>query len=756
MHANKITSKIITAAYNEASSRQHEFFMPEHLLFSSMYFDKSMGVLQDCGADLDELKQDLQTFFDEKIMEVDDTDPVESEGLLRLFETTANHAMSCGKESIDIGDVLVSIFALKDSYAKYYLEKQGVTKLKVLEYISHGVSASSHMEMEVETPGVDAEDEEEFKPKGSTDKDLAFLGQFTVNLTEKARNDEIDPLIGRDDVLKRTMQVLIRRLKNNPVHAGDPGVGKTAITEGLATLIVQGKVPDQLKGSELYSLDLGSLLAGTKYRGDFEERMKNVLAILEKKEKTIVFIDEIHNVVGAGAVSGGSMDASNILKPYLLSGKLKFMGSTTHEEFKKYFAKDHALNRRFQRIDVAEPSVDETVEILKGLQEKYESHHSVTYSDDALMSAAKLSSKYINDKFLPDKAIDVIDESGAFARLNAVDDAILHIDEAAVEQTVSIIANVPKHSVSASEIDNLKTIDQKLEADIFGQDDAVASVVKAIRRSRAGFNTQDKPVASLLFVGPTGVGKTELTRRLAYHLGVPLIRFDMSEYQEKHSVARLIGAPPGYVGYDEGGQLTDAIRKTPYCVLLLDEIEKAHEDIYNVLLQAMDYATITDNDGKKADLKNLVLIMTSNAGAKAVGKSSVGFGSLPKGSEEMVKKVEDVFNPEFRNRLDAVVSFNSMDLDMAVSITRKSLDEFAETLKEKGVEMQIDEACLTFFAEKALASVYGAREIHRLIQSQVKDQFIDKVLFGELKDGGQAVLSVEDQKVVIHIKRVIL
>lgn len=749
MHTNKVTSQIITAAYNEASNRKHEYFLPEHLLFSAMYFDKSMGVLQDCGVNLDQLKEDLQIFFNETIDPIEDIDPIESEGLLRLFEITANHALSCGKENIDIGDVLISLFSLDDSHAKYFLEKQGLTKLAVLEYVSHGIENIGRVGNE--SPVAEDSEEDDSKKESSHDKDLAFLSQFTVNLTEKARNNEIDPLIGRESVLQRTMQVLIRRLKNNPVHAGDPGVGKTAITEGLATMIAEGNVPEALKGSEIFSLDLGSLLAGTKYRGDFEERIKNVLTILEKQEKAIIFIDEIHNVVGAGAVSGGSMDASNILKPYLLSGKLKFIGCTTHDEYKKYFSKDHALNRRFQRIDVSEPTLDEAIDILNGLKEKYEEHHNVIYSEIALESAVSLSVKYINDKFLPDKAIDVIDEAGAHARLNAENDGTLKIGECEIEATVSLMANVPKHSVSASEIDNLQELDTKLEADIFGQGNAVASVVKAIRRSRAGFNTHDKPIASLLFVGPTGVGKTELTRRLAHHMGVPLIRFDMSEYQEKHSVARLIGAPPGYVGYDEGGQLTDAIRKTPYCVILLDEIEKAHEDIYNVLLQAMDYATITDNNGKKADLKNLILIMTSNAGAKSVGKSSVGFGSIPKGSEAMVKKVEDVFNPEFRNRLDGIVSFNSMDRDMAIKIAQKSLSEFVTTLSEKNVALEIDFSCYEYMAEKALVSIYGAREIHRIVQDKVKDEFIEKVLFGELKDGGKARLVVEDGEIIIHI-----
>lgn len=744
MHANRLTSKVLTAAYNEAMKREHEYLMPEHMLYASCFFDKSMAILEECGAEMDELKSDLHRFLDENVPKVEGIDPVESDGMLRLIEETAGHAAACGNTSIDIGDVIVAIFSLTQSHAKYFLEKQGVTKLAILEYVSHGMDQTND-------DSNDVGDGKESAPKKVKDKE-AFLDKFTIDLTEKARQGEIDPLIGRSDILKRTMQVLIRRLKNNPVHTGDPGVGKTAITEGLATMIVEDRVPDALKGSSVYYLDLGGLLAGTKYRGDFEERMKNVLNILNEKEKAIVYIDEIHNVVGAGAVSGGSMDASNILKPYLLSGRLKFIGSTTHEEFKKYFAKDHALNRRFQKIDVPEPSIDESIEILNGLKIKYEEHHNVTYSEAALEAAVQLAAKYINDRFLPDKAIDVIDEAGAQVRLEMSGDEPVVITDKEVEETVSLMAHVPKHSVSASEIEPLKMLDKKLSDDIFGQSDAVATVVKAIRRSRAGFHLHDKPVASLLFVGPTGVGKTELTKRLAYHLGIPLIRFDMSEYQEKHSVARLIGSPPGYVGYDDGGQLTDAIRKTPYCVLLLDEIEKAHEDIYNILLQAMDYGNITDNNGKKADLKNLIIVMTSNAGAKHIGKSSVGFTATPEGSEIMVKTVEDVFNPEFRNRLDGIVSFNGMDLNMGIQIAEKALNEFGSMLQAKNIILQVADGCYAYFAEKALASVYGAREIHRLVQQKVKDAFIENVLFGDLAGGGIAKISVENDDIQISME----
>jgi ATP-dependent Clp protease ATP-binding subunit ClpA len=738
LHTNKLTSEIITAAYKEAVSRKNEYFVPEHLLFAALYFDKSKKILDTLDVDIKELENDLIRFFDEKLPVLDEADPIESDDLLKIFDMTANHSISCGKDEIDIGDLLASIFLLENSFAKYFLEKQGVTRLDLLNVISHSDN--------------DLEEETEPKVKEKIDdKKLSFLEKYTINLTEKAKNNEIDPLIGRDKILRRTMQVLIRRLKNNPVHTGEPGVGKTAITEGLARLIVEDKVPKQLKNTEIYYLDLAGLLAGTKYRGDFEERLKKVLNLLEEKENAIVYIDEIHNLVGAGATSGSTMDASNILKPYLLSGRLKFIGSTTDDEYKKYFSKDNALNRRFQKIDVAEPSIDESIEILQGLKERYEEHHNVVYTDEALKSAVKLSAKYINDKFLPDKAIDVIDEAGAKSRLDSDTDETINITDRHIEDTVSLMVSVPKETISESEIEKLKELDKKLANDIFGQDEAINTVVQAIRRSRAGFNTHDKPVASLLFVGPTGVGKTELSKRLAHHLGIPLIRFDMSEYQEKHSVARLIGAPPGYVGYEEGGLLTDAIRKSPYSILLLDEIEKAHSDIYNILLQAMDYGNITDNNGRNADLRNLILIMTSNAGAKEVGKSTVGFSSSPVGNEAMVKKIEDIFNPEFRNRLDAVVSFNPLNIEMAKLITAKSLNEFKELLLKKNIELSIDESVINYFAEKVMDSIYGAREIHRLIQNEVKDEFIELSLFGELKNGGKASLSAENSEIKITV-----
>jgi ATP-dependent Clp protease ATP-binding subunit ClpA len=732
MITNDITTKIINAAYNEAVSLNHEYFMPEHILYSSLFFEKSIKILQECGVEIEKLKDDLQNFFSNKVESVNNATPVESNDLIKLFENSASHSLSSGKEEIDIGNLFVSIFTLEHSFAKYFLEKHGVTKLCLMEAISHNDFDTK------EDTKIDKNEEDE------------FIYKYAVNLTEMAINGKLDPIIGREDILQRTLQVLIRRLKNNPIHTGEPGVGKTAISEGIAQLIAKGKVPSKLKNSQLYRIDLSGLVAGTKYRGDFEKRIKKLLDLLEKKENAIIYIDEIHNLVGAGATTGSTMDASNILKPYLLSGKLRFIGSTTFSEFKKYFEKDSALNRRFQRINVPETTKEETLEILYGLKNAYEKHHNVKYSNEAISCAVDLSIKYLNDKFLPDKAIDVIDEAGAKVRLFAESDKEIIITEKEIEETVSIMAAVPKQSMSSDEIKPLKELDKKLLKDIFGQENAVNAVVKAVRRSRAGFNNPNKPVASLLFIGPTGVGKTELSKRLAYHLGIPFIRFDMSEYQEKHSVARLIGSPPGYVGYEEGGLLTDAIRKNPYSVLLLDEIEKAHEDIYNILLQAMDYSTITDNTGKKADLKNIILIMTSNAGAKDIERLTVGFGSSRKGGSNMIKYMEKIFSPEFRNRLDDVVIFNSMSKTMAMQIADKNLKEFARNLKEKNIKLTVRKKCLEYIAEKALESIYGAREIHRIIQQKIKDILIDEVLFGKLSKGGKISLN-EKCKITIKV-----
>jgi len=759
MKLDDTANKILIAAYNEAKHQHHEYFTPEHILYASLFFDEGRDIIENCGGKVEKLKSDLLNFFAENMDIVENRDPIESLGVNSVMQSTAYHCMSSGKDTILIGDIIVALYGEKESFASYILQENGIKRIDVLKYISHGVSLvprsrdTSLRPVEPEFLPEEDEYEEEYY-EFDTDEDSSskndFLNNFATELTEKARMGKIDPLIGRDDIIDRTIQVLSRRLKNNPIHVGDPGVGKTAITEGLAKLIVEDKVPKALKGCKIYSLDMGGMLAGTKYRGDFEERLKKVLKEIESQEKAIVYIDEIHTIVGAGAVSDGAMDASNIIKPFLTQGKLRFIGSTTYEEYKKYFEKDRALSRRFQKIEVPEPSIDDTIKILTGLKDRYENFHKVKYTDKALRLAAELSAKYIQDRHLPDKAIDVIDETGAYVRLHSKDEnRVIVIKEKDIERTVSSIAKIPEKSVSHNEILLLKKLDKKLKSEIFGQDNAVETVVNAIKRSRAGFNEGEKPVASLLFVGPTGVGKTELTRQLSLILGIPLIRFDMSEYQEKHTVARLIGAPPGYVGYEEGGLLTDAIRKSPHCVLLLDEIEKAHPDIFNVLLQIMDYATLTDNNGKKADFRNTILIMTSNAGAREIGKTMIGFDNRSIDRSAISKEVDRVFSPEFRNRLDEIVVFNHINEDMAVLIAKKAIKQFEEKLKAKNIKLKVTTQCYKWLAQKGLSSIYGARKILRIVQDKIKTYFVDEVLFGKLSKGGTAVVDVVDDEIKI-------
>lgn len=753
MKLDDVTNRVLMAAYNEAKYKGHEYFTPEHILYASLFFDEGAIVIESCGANVEVIKNELVKFFDENIPVVDDADPIESVGVNSIMQSTAFHCMSSGKDTISLGDIIVSLFNEKESFASYILQKNGVKKIDVLRFISHGVSlVPVQNDYGLEKAEPRAEEYEETS-QGTSEQD-DFLKNFTVELVDKARRGMIDPLIGREDILERTIQVLSRRLKNNPIHVGDPGVGKTAITEGLARLIVENKVPKSLKNSKIYYLDMGSMLAGTKYRGDFEERMKKVLNEIQKQKNSIVYIDEIHTIVGAGSVSDGAMDASNIIKPFLTQGALRFIGSTTYEEYKKYFEKDRALSRRFQKIDVPEPDIEDTYKILTGLKDKYEDYHKVKYTDESLKLAAELSAKYIQDRHLPDKAIDVIDETGAYVRLHCKNDnKVVKITEKDIERTVSSIAKIPQKSVSDNEIAQLKGLDKKLKKEIFGQDKAIDTVVGAIKRSRAGFNEPEKPVASLFFVGPTGVGKTELCKQLSSFLGIPLIRFDMSEYQEKHTVARLIGAPPGYVGYEEGGLLTDAIRKTPYCVLLLDEIEKAHPDIYNILLQIMDYATLTDNNGKKADFRNVILIMTSNAGAREVGKALIGFDNRSVERSAILKEVERIFSPEFRNRLDDIAVFNHINEEMAMLIAKKAMKAFEEKLKTKNIKLAVTNKFYKWLAKKGLSSNYGAREILRVVQEKIKTYFVDEVLFGKLSSGGTAVVDLVDDEVKIYQKK---
>ncbi len=757
MHINEELNQILTSAFNEAKQRKHEFLTPEHVLYASLFYETGKTIISSCGGDIDSLKKSIEKHFEQEIIpKVKNAEPIESLGFHSILQRAFMHSVSAQKDDVDIGDVYVSIFEEKDSYSVYFLHQQNIKKIDILNYISHGISIFLEDEIDdIDDYDLDESGNRNAHAKTTEKKDQKdkILKLFTTELTEMAKNGKFEPLIGREDILDRTIRVLCRRFKNNPVHVGDPGVGKTAITEGLAQMIVKGNVPDVLKENEVYSLDMAALLAGTKYRGDFEERMKRVLGALAQKENVILFIDEIHTIIGAGAVSGGAMDASNILKPALMSGKMRCIGTTTYEEYKKYFSKDRALSRRFHKIEIPEPTAEETYTILKGLKKKYEDFHNVLYSDGALKSASELSAKYINDKHLPDKAIDVIDEAGVYARIygKKVKGKSPRVSIKDIERIVSQSAKIPEKTVSTSEIKKLKNLTKELEKSIFGQDQAVEAVVQAIKNSRAGFRDTLKPISSFLFVGPTGVGKTELVKQLANVLGVHLHRFDMSEYEEKHTVARLIGAPPGYVGFDQGGMLTDAVTKEPYSIVLLDEIEKAHPDIFNILLQIMDYATLTDNNGKKADFRNVILIMTSNAGASLIGRKKMGFSEGLISEEAMDKAIEKLFSPEFRNRLDSVVSFKHLDEKIILQIVKKAMNDFEEILKPKNIKLKISKEVYTWLAKKGYSPVFGAREIARLIEDKVKKKFVDEVLFGSLSKGGEALVTLKDEEINIKV-----
>ena len=744
MEIQEELNRILALAFADARNRRHEYLTPEHLLYASLFFTAGAGIMGRCGANVEVMKKELETYLNERVPRAAKSDPAPSLGFQDLMERAVVHALAAEKKQLEIGDLYAALLEEKESFAAYLLQREGVSRFTLLSVISHGAEDGAPEG----AAGEDGEPGSGRKPAGSP-RDVLRL--YARELTERARAGESEPLIGREDVLERTLQVLCRRFKNNPVHVGEPGVGKTAITEGLAQRVVEGRVPPALRGSRIYALDLGALLAGTRYRGDFEERLKKVLSALQDEKGAILFIDEIHAVIGAGAVSGSSLDAANILKPALAQGRLRCIGTTTHDEYKKYFEKDRALSRRFQKIEISEPGVDETVAILQGLRRRYEEYHRVAYADEALRAAAELSAKHINDRFLPDKAIDVIDEAGALARMKAPDrGAAPRITVDDVEQVVARIAKVPRRSVSSAENLGLRRLEAELKSRIFGQDEAVENVAWAVKRARAGFREPDKPVARFLFVGPTGVGKTELARQLADVLGIPLLRFDMSEYQEKHTVSRLVGAPPGYVGYEEGGLLTEAVRKSPYAVLLLDEIEKAHADIFNALLQVMDYATLTDNSGRRADFRNVVLIMTSNAGAKELGRPAPGFRGEPaRGS--VTRAVERIFSPEFRNRLDAVITFRHLDVERVALIVRRMIDEFAGQLREKGVELSVSAAAVNWLARRGFSRVFGAREVSRLVQEKVKNPFVDEVLFGRLRGGGSARIDESGDELAIEV-----
>lgn len=726
--------------YQIARGKRHEYLTVEHILYAITWDRWGREIIEACGGNVERLRRNLENFMSHYIPRVShrgEAYPKPTEAFQRVLDRAVEHVRSAEKPQADAGDVLASLMLEDESYAVYFLNQEGISRLDVLEYISHGVTKED--EQEYEHP------EEETTRRRRRDP----LEQFTVNLVEKARKGEIDPLVGRQTELERIIHILARRRKHNVVLVGDPGVGKTAIVEGLALKIAREEVPAILRDAQVYALDMGALVAGTRYRGDFEERLKATIKALKKKKNVILFIDEIHTVVGAGSASGTTLDASNILKPVLTEGKIRCIGATTFEEYKNYFEKDRALSRRFQKIEVKEPSVEDTVKILKGLRDYYQDFHGVRYSDAVLRAAAELSARYINDRFLPDKAIDVIDEVGAFVKLREGRKVVTVKD---VEDTVARIAMVPPRSVNSQDTDRLRNLEAELKSLVFGQDDAIEKVVSAIKRAKAGLGSPTRPIGCFLFVGPTGVGKTELAKQLAQILGIKFIRFDMSEYMEKHSVSRLIGAPPGYVGFDQGGLLTDEIRRNPHSVLLLDEIEKAHPDIFNVLLQVMDYATLTDNTGRKADFRNVILIMTSNVGAREADRGVIGFGDRQEDARaKCLEAVQKVFSPEFRNRLDAIVSFSGLSKETMLKIVDKFIREIQEQLKEKRVILKVTDALREHLAEKGFDPKYGARPLARVIEKTLKDPLAEEILFGPLRTGGEVVADLKDGRVTFSV-----
>ncbi|WP_088281201.1 ATP-dependent Clp protease ATP-binding subunit ClpA [Ideonella sp. A 288] len=735
-------------AFVEARQQRHEFITVEHLLLALLDNPSAAEVLKACAANIDDLRKSLTTFIKENTPTVGGTEEVDTQptlGFQRVIQRAIMHVQSTGsgKKEVTGANVLVAIFGEKDSHAVYYLHQQGVTRLDVVNFIAHGIKKSEPPE-----PAKPAEGSGEGEKEEAADTKGSPLDQFTQNLNQQAREGKIDPLIGRESEVERVIQVLCRRRKNNPLLVGEAGVGKTAIAEGLAWRITQGDVPDVLAQSSVYALDMGSLLAGTKYRGDFEQRLKGVLKQLKDQPNAILFIDEIHTLIGAGAASGGTLDASNLLKPALSNGAMKCIGATTFTEYRGIFEKDAALSRRFQKVDVVEPSVEQTIEILKGLKSRFEDHHNVKYALGALQAAAELSAKYINDRHLPDKAIDVIDEAGAAQRILPKSKQKKTITRAEVEDIVAKIARIPPASVSTDDRGRLKSLDRDLKSVVFGQEPAIDALAAAIKMARSGLGKPDKPIGSFLFSGPTGVGKTEVAKQLAYILGIELIRFDMSEYMERHAVSRLIGAPPGYVGFDQGGLLTEAVTKKPHSVLLLDEIEKAHPDVYNVLLQVMDHGSLTDNNGRKADFRNVIIIMTTNAGAETMNKATIGFTTMREQGDEMAD-IKRMFTPEFRNRLDATVSFRALDEDIILRVVDKFLLQLESQLAEKKVEVTFTDTLRKFLAKKGFDPLMGARPMQRLIQDTIRRALADELLFGRLVDGGRLTVDVDAANEVV-------
>jgi ATP-dependent Clp protease ATP-binding subunit ClpA len=731
----------IGQCYKEAREQRHEFMTVEHLLLALLENPTAAAVLRGCGADIDKLGKDLRSIINETVPVLpsgDERDTQPTLGFQRVLQRAVYHVQSSGRKEVTGANVLVAIFGEKDSHAVYFLHQQEVERLDVVNYVSHGIAKIGHETEDAPAAGeAGAESEAEGK-----DKDNALV-EYATNLNERANQGKIDPLIGREEEIERTIQVLCRRRKNNPLYVGESGVGKTALAEGLARRIVEGMVPEVLEDATIWALDLGALVAGTKYRGDFEKRLKAVIAELRKDPKAILFVDEIHTIIGAGSASGGTMDASNLIKPALASGELRCIGSTTFQEFRGVFEKDRALARRFQKIDVVEPTVADSVEILKGLKSRFEEHHNVTYSEEALKAAVDLSVKHIPDRLLPDKAIDVIDEAGARQRLLPEDKRTGKVDVNEVEYIVARMARIPQKQVSASDRDVLRNLDRNLKMVIFGQDQAIDTLASSIKMARSGLGSPDKPIGNFLFAGPTGVGKTEVTRQLALQLGIELVRFDMSEYMEPHSVSRLIGAPPGYVGFDQGGLLTESVVKHPHCVLLLDEIEKAHPDLFNILLQIMDHGVLTDTNGREANFRNVILVMTTNAGARQASRRSIGFVAQNHATDAM-EVIRRTFTPEFRNRLDAVVQFKPLDFEHILRVVDKFLIELETQLLEKHVGLNVSPEARRWLAEHGFDPQMGARPMSRLIQDRIKRAIADELLFGKLAEGGKVNLDVSD------------
>jgi len=744
---SKDLEQTIGQCYKRAREARHEFMTVEHLLLALLENPSAQAVLKACGADLERLRQELEQAVETSVSRLADDDGRDTQptlGFQRVLQRAVYHVQSSGKKEVTGANVLVAIFGEKDSHAVYYLNQQDVTRLDIVNYLSHGIAKVG--EEGEAAPSIDGEGRVE-GGEGETKGDA--LAEYASNLNEQARAGRIDPLVGRRDEIERTIQVLCRRRKNNPLYVGEAGVGKTAIAEGLAKRIVDGEVPEVLADAVIYSLDLGALVAGTKYRGDFEKRLKGVITALKKVPGAVLFIDEIHTIIGAGSASGGTMDASNLIKPALASGELRCIGSTTFQEYRGIFEKDRALARRFQKIDIVEPTVGEAYEILKGLRPKYEAHHSVTYADDALQAAVDLSVKHIGDRLLPDKAIDVIDEAGARQRLLPEDERKATIDVEEVEAIVAKMARIPAKQVTATDKDVLQHLERNLKMVIFGQDPAIESLASAIKLSRSGLGNPEKPIGNFLFAGPTGVGKTEVTRQLALQLGIELVRFDMSEYMEPHSISRLIGAPPGYVGFDQGGLLTEKIVKTPHCVLLLDEVEKAHPDIFNILLQVMDRGILTDTNGREANFKNVILVMTTNAGAAQASRRSIGFTKQDHATDAM-EVIRKSFTPEFRNRLDAVVQFQALGFEHILRVVDKFLIELEMLLQDKHVALSATPAARDWLAQHGFDPDMGARPMARVIQDRIKRPLADELLFGKLVGGGKVGIDVRDGELVVE------